>query len=312
MKDADKYTLLAFLALSGAWLYVRRRDKMLREMDIEDKYMSNPEQIKTVLSKKMRRPVLWVFIDYKYNSMKWASFYSRSNTNMNVSFVDMTVESIINQCSESFNICLINDKSFAHLLPNWETDFISHVGEPLQDKVRYYGMISLLHKYGGLLVPSSFLCLKDLEPLYRISNQTGKPIVFQDKNRNVNPRFIGTTAENELIGEYKRYLKRNMTRDYTDESNFLGDDSKWPMRRVSDDTIKCVHGEVIDLVTKEGNPVEVTDIVSINTIEFEPKENLYGIHLPLCELLKRKEYKWFCYLSRSELLSSKTCIAKYF
>ena len=311
MGNANTYTLLAILALIGAWLYVRRRDKMLREMDIEDKYMSDPEEIKKVLSKKLRRPILWIFIDYKYNSMKWASFYSRANTNMNVPFVDMTVESIINHCSESFNICLINDKSFAKLLPEWETN-LSFVGEPLQDKIRYYGMVSLLHKYGGLMVPSSFLCLKDLEPLYRICSQTGKPIVFQDKNRNINPRFIGCNSEDKLMAGFKSYLERNKLRDYTDESNFLGDDAKWLMRRVGNDDIKCVHGEVIGVVTKNGHPVDVQDIVSINTTEFEPKENLYGIHLPLCELLKRKEYKWFCYLSDDEILSSKMCVAKYF
>jgi hypothetical protein len=311
MKSADTYILLAIFALIGAWLYVRHRNKLLKEMDIEEKYMSNPEDIKAVLSKKLRRPILWIFIDYKYNSMKWASFYSRSNTNMNVPFVDMTVESIINHCSESFNICLINDKSFAKLLPEWKTD-ISFVGEPLQDKIRYYGMISLLHKYGGLLVPSSFLCLKDLEPLYRISSQTQKPIVFQDKNRKINTRFIGAEADDKILTEYKSYLERNLSRDYTDESNFLGDDSKWLMRRVREDTVKCVHGEVIGVITREGEPIDVQNIVSINTILLEPKENLYGILMPLSELLKRKEYKWFCYLSEGEVLTSKTCVAKYF
>ena len=73
MESANTYTLLVILALVGAWLYVRHRNKMLKEMDIEEKYMSNPEEIKAVLSKKMRRPILWIFIDYKYNSMKWAS-----------------------------------------------------------------------------------------------------------------------------------------------------------------------------------------------------------------------------------------------
>lgn len=311
MESANTYTLLVILAFVGAWLYVRHRNKMLKEMDIEEKYMSDPEEIKAVLSKKMRRPILWIFIDYKYNSMKWASFYSRANTNMNVPFVDMTVESIINHCSESFNICLINDKSFAKLLPEWKTD-LSFVGEPLQDKIRYYGMISLLHKYGGLMVPSSFLCLKDLEPLYRISLQTRKPIVFQDKNRNINTRFIGVEVEDEVITEYKSYLERNLSRDYTDESNFLSDDAKWLMRRVANDTVKCVHGEVVGVITSEGHPVEVQDIVSINTILLESKENLYGILMPLCELLKRKEYKWFCYLSEGGILTSKTCVAKYF
>ena len=307
----NTYVILAIITLAGAWLYVRHRNKLLREMDIEEKYMSNPEDIKSLLSKKMRRPILWIFIDYKYNAMNWSSFYSRSNRNMNVPFINMTVESIINSCYESFNICIINDKSFSKLLPEWKTD-ISFVGEPLQDKIRYYGMISLIEKYGGLVVPSSFLCLKDLEPIYRISSQTKKPIVFQDKNRNIDTRFIGAEVDNEVITEYKNYLVRNLSRDYTDESNFLNDNSKWIMQYVGNDLIKCVHGEIIGVITKDGKPIEVQDILSINTIELDTKDNLYGINIPLNELLKRKEYKWFCYLSENEILKSNICISKYF
>ena len=292
----NTYVVLAIVALAGAWLYVRHRNKMLKEIDIEEKYMSNPEEIKNILSKKIRRPILWIFIDYKYNAMRWSSFASRSSNNMNVPFVNMTVESIINKCCESFNICLINDKSFEKLIPNWNTN-LSKVGEPVQDKLRYYGMVSLIENYGGLMVPSSFLCLKDLDPLYRIIAQTQKPVVFQDNNRNIDTRFIGAAADDEIISEYKNYLVRNLSRDYTDESNFLNDNSKWLMRRVNSDSIKCVHGEVIGVISKDGSPIDVQDIVSINRIDFEKKENLYGINIPLKELLKRKDQKWFCYFT---------------
>jgi hypothetical protein len=307
----NSYVVLAIVALMGAWLYVRHRNKMLKEIDIEEKYMSNPEEIKNVLSKKLRRPILWIFIDYNYNAMNWSSFSSRSSNNMNVPFVNMTVESIINKCCESFNICLINDKSFGKLIPNWSTN-LSSIGEPVQDKLRYYGMISLIENYGGLMVPSSFLCLKDLEPLYRIIAQTQKPVVFQDNNRNIDTRFIGAAADDEVIRDYKNYLVRNLSRDYTDESNFLNDNSKWLMRRVNKDSIKCVHGEVIGVITKDGNSINVQDIVSINTIDFETKENLYGINIPLKELLKRKDQKWFCYLTENRILESNMCIANYF
>lgn len=306
----NTYIILAVLAIIGAWLYVRHRNKITK-IDIQDKYMSDPTEIKALLAKKLRRPVLWIFIDYKYNAMKWSSFFSRSSTNMNIPFIDMTVESIINHCSKHFNICLINDNSFAQLLPEWSTN-LSMIGDPLKEKVRRCGMISLLCEYGGMMVPSSFLCLKNLEPLYRICLQTHKPVVFENNKRQPNPDFIGCLAGDMVMNEYKSYLQRNLSRDYTDESCFLGDDSKWLATRVTNDKVKIIHGGIIGVLTKNSHPIEVQDIVSINTINYESKENLYGIHVPLCELLKRKEYKWFCYLSDHDILGSKLCIAKYF
>lgn len=307
----NTYIILAILAIICGWLYVRNKNKMIREMNIEDKYISEPTEIKSILAKKIRRPILWIYIDYRYNSMNWSSFFSRSNTNMNVPFIDMTVESIINHCTEHFNICLINDKSFAQLLPNWNTD-LTIIGDPLRKKLTHYGMISLLHKYGGLLVPSSFLCLKNLETLYRICLQTHKPLVFENCKKQPNPDFIACLAGDDTINDYKNYLERNLSRDYTNESYFLADDNKWLSRRVENDKIKYIYGGSIGVLKKDGTSVEVQDILSINTVDYEKKENLYGIHLPLCELMKRKEFQWFCYLSSDDILNSRLCIAKYF
>lgn len=305
------YTLLIILAIIGSFLYVRHRNKLLREMKIEDKYLSKSEDIKKILQRKLRKPILWIHIDYKYNAMNWSSFFSRSNSNMNTPYINMTVESIINSCSESFNICVINDSSFEQLLPNWNTD-LSRIGDPLKEKIRYFGMISLIQEYGGLLVPSSFLCLKDLESLYRICCQTQKPVVFENSDRTPNPLFIGSNSQNETLGEYLQYLERNLSRDYTDESCFLRDDRKWLNRRVQNDTIKNVHGEIIGTITSDGNPVDVQDIVSINKINFESCENLHGILIPHKELRKRTQLNWFCYLSEADILKSKLCIANYF
>ena len=77
----------------------------------------------------------------------------------------MTIKSIINHCGDDFNICLIDDESFTKLLPSWDIN-VSRMAEPMKSQYRELGMARLLEIYGGLVVPNSFLCIKNLKPFY--------------------------------------------------------------------------------------------------------------------------------------------------
>jgi len=314
-----KQSVIIFLLLIILFLFSRYYNKQQRihTPQIESHHMTDPIKIREYLQQRFRKPVIWIHIDYDYNAMNWSSFFSRGNFDMNIPYINLTVESIINKCSKSFNICIVNDKTFKYLLPNWNTD-LSRVGDPLKCKIRYYGLISLLCEYGGMLVPSSFLCLQDLKPIYNICKQTDKPITFEGRNNNYNndipvtTSFIGCNIGDNMMTDYKNYLERNLSRDYTDESMFLNDNSKWIKLRVIDNKIKCLNGQLIGIRDNKNNEMRVQNIVQTTPIELIDKENLYGILIPNKELLKRKEYKWFCYLSKEELATSNMDIKKYF
>ena len=62
------------------------------------------------------RPKLWIHTTYEYNSRKWKSFESRSSTDLNQPYIHLTIRSIVNQCGDDFNICLIDDDSFSQLI----------------------------------------------------------------------------------------------------------------------------------------------------------------------------------------------------
>ena len=66
------------------------------------------------------RPKLWLHTKYEYNARKWKSFGSRSSTDLNQPYVHLTIKSIINHCSDDFNVCLIDDDSFSQLIPGWK------------------------------------------------------------------------------------------------------------------------------------------------------------------------------------------------
>ena len=147
------------------FLYRRLEDKRIREEDKEDydniqKYLLNDNDLDS-----SKKPILWIHIPYEYNSRNWLSFGSRSSLDLNQPYLYLTMKSIIDKCSESFRVCIIDDKSFDKLIPNWNIN-MSRFGNPVSCKIRTLAMTQLLQKYGGLVVPPSFLCFQDLITMY--------------------------------------------------------------------------------------------------------------------------------------------------
>lgn len=108
------------------------------------------------------RPKLWIHSKYEINSRKWKDFYSRNTTDLNQDYIHLTIKTIINHCGEDFNICLIDDDSFGKLLPNWDVDLMN-MAEPRKSNYRAMGMAQLIYVYGGMTLPNSFVCLKNLK-----------------------------------------------------------------------------------------------------------------------------------------------------
>ena len=75
------------------------------------------------------------------------------------------IKSIINKCGSDFNICLIDDSTFSKLIPGWTTDF-STLADPIKSNIRNLALARLLYNYGGFLIPSSFICLRNMFSLY--------------------------------------------------------------------------------------------------------------------------------------------------
>jgi len=314
MLDVNYLYIFILLIVSG-FLYRRFMDKYdehdeLRQYKLIKKYLLNDSALAT-----SRKPIIWIHIPYEINARSWDSFYSRNNTNLNQPYQYLSIKSVVDKCSKSFNICLIDDNSFNVLVPGWDTD-LSYVGSPLKEKMRHLGMINLIYHYGGIMVPSSFLCLKNLDSLWNSGTDAESVFVCENKsNSNTNvflpdPSFIGATKNNETINKYRSFLERNVSRDYTSESIFLDDNNKWCHQSVSKNEMRLISGEMIGTKTESGSLVRIEDLVGRDFIDFNDK--MYGIYIPAKELLSRTAYNWFCYLKECEILSSDMIISKYF
>ena len=309
MVSLNKVAIIIITLLLG-FLYRRYVEKEERNQKLCDLYIINRE-----LLTKNGKPILWIPVPRQHNARKWSSFYSRSSDNLNVPYLYSAIKSIIEKCGVSFQICMIDDDSFGKLLPNWLPE-LEKLGDPLKEKVRYLGMIELLHYYGGILVPPSFLCKRDLFPIWEdMQEYDGKPFVTESVNYNsssrfaANPYFLGANPECPVMKEYADYLSILISKDYTSESVFLNDLSKWCARRCAMGKMDCLDAELVGAKSVKGNAI-VTEMF----FEEEPQDlnnESYGVIIPHEQIEKRTNLNWVCYLDSDELVKMNNNFGKY-
>ena len=98
------------------------------------------------------RPKIWIHTEYKINSRKWKDFYSRNTTDLNQPYIHLTIQSIIDHCSNDFHICLIDDETFSKLIPEWDIK-VSILAEPLKSVLREIALVKLEGIRKRLLLP---------------------------------------------------------------------------------------------------------------------------------------------------------------
>jgi hypothetical protein len=267
---------------------------------------------------KSKKPIMWIYTPYEYNSRDWLSFGSRSSYNLNQPYLNLCVRSIIKHCDKSFTICIIDDNSFAKLIPGWNID-LSMVGDPIVSNIRQLAMSKLIYNYGGISVPISFLCFKDLIDMYERGTNSDKMFVCENVNTNISATnnqfypdttFFGAKKKNEQLNSFIEYLQRIISSDYTAQSEFLGNFDKWANKMVNKKQINMIPGTDVGTKTIDNNPVLVDDLLSDDYIKFY--DGMYGIWIPSETILKRRNYEWFARLSNEQIFQSKFILAKYF
>ena len=312
-------TYVPLLVILGAVMFLNNRytDKLNREKNIEDysaiqKYLLTDSDLGDE-----KKPILWIPINYEYNSRNWLSFGSRSSFELNQPYLYLTVKSIISQNEDSFHICMIDDKSFSKLLPEWSIDMTT-ISSPVSDYIRTMGLTKLVYKYGGIIVPPSFLCMKDLSEMYKVGSSNHKMFICENVDRNVTSshhdfspdiRFMGAEKECISVKELIDFMQRTISSDYTSQLEFLGEFDRWCDYRIRKQQINLIDGKLIGTKTMDNTPILVDDLLSNEYIDLYPQT--YGIYIPATEILNRRHYEWFARLSAKQVLESKIIISKY-
>lgn len=311
------YIILFSILIVLGILYKKFEDKRLKEEDeysyqAIQKYLLDDETLA-----KSKKPILWIHIPYEYNSRKWQSFGSRSSHELNQPYLYLTVRSIINHCDNDFTICIIDDNSFKKLMPEWNVN-MDIVSDPILSNVRKLGLMKLLYKYGGLMCPVSFLCIKDLMGLYNKGTRSDKMFVCETVDRNItsttfdfypNLMFCGAPKECEMVKSLIDFISRTISSDYTAESVFLGEFNRWINKRIENGQINMINGIEIGTKTPHNKTILVDDLLSNSNLDIY--KNAYGILIPAREILTRRNYEWFSRLSVKQVLQSNTILGNY-
>jgi len=264
-----------------------------------------------------RKPFLWIHIDYEVNARNWSSWGSRNSTHLNQPYMYLCIRSIVEQCGGSFNVVLLDDAAFSRLLPTW-TIQVQNMPFPLKQHLRDLAMAKVLHKYGGLTVPASFICLKDLKPVFSgLLKDAGKtmfagefvarsdtPVAFFPDSA-----LMGCTKESPVMQQYIAYLEPLVTSDYTNEYEILSQNDRWLYKQLIADQMSLLRGTLIGTKTTDGKPVLIEELLGEEDVEFD--KAAYGIYIPADQILNRLAFQWFARLSPRQVLTSNTVVGKY-
>jgi hypothetical protein len=311
------YIILAIIIIALGILYQKYCEKQsliipgdsYEEMK---KYLLNESSLA-----KSKKPILWIHVPHEYNARDWLSFGSRSSFELNQPYLYLTVRSIIKQCDQSFYICIIDDKSFANLIPGWNID-LSLISDPLLANIRQLAMAKLIYNYGGVNVPISFLCARDLIGLYEKGTNGETMFVCENVNMNItsttdlfycDANFMGAKKNNAVLNEYIDFMQRIVSDDYTAQSKFLGDFDRWCNKRISLKRLRLIPGTDVGTKTVDEEPVTVDTLLSEDYINFYPK--MYGIWIPADQILSRRKFEWFARMSPQQIFQGNFILAKY-
>jgi hypothetical protein len=235
MKSFTNLFILFFILIVLGILYKKFEDKRIREENKDNYDAIQKYLLDGVNLGKSKKPILWIHIPYEYNSRHWLNFGSRSSLDLNQPYLYLTVKSIINNCDESFTICIIDDNAFQKLIPGWKINMTT-ISDPILKNMRTLGLTKLLYIYGGMICPVSFLCIKDLINLYNKGIRGEKMFLCQLTDRNItssefdyypNISFCGAPKECETVMKLCDHIQRTISYDYTSESVFTGNFNRW-------------------------------------------------------------------------------------
>lgn len=311
------YIILVIIIIALGILYQKYCEKQYRMMPGDSyeeirKYLLNESSLA-----KSKKPILWIHVPHEYNSRDWLSFGSRSSFELNQPYLYLTVRSIIKNCDQSFYICIIDDNSFANLIPDWNID-LSLIADPILSNIRQLAIAKLIYAYGGVSVPISFLCFKDLIGLYENGTNGDTMFVCENVCENItsttdmfcpDARFFGAKKNNDILREYIDFMQRQISADYTAQTEFLGDFDRWCNKKISLKRMRLIPGTDVGTKTVGEEPITVDTLLSEEYIHFYPK--MYGIWIPADQILKRRKFEWFARMSPQQIFQGNFILAKY-
>jgi len=289
--------------LYNKWDFKNKENDVINEYDLVNKFLlGNLDKSK---------PYLWIYVS---NNHKPVYYKSEISEYIKSFYIELCVRSIIKNCGDSFNVVLINDDSINKLLPDWSVD-MRMLDDPIKNNVRQLAISKILLKYGGLVVPESFICKKNMICLY---NEYCKKsfIVFEKYdcnnsnlkvNYNCSNKFMGSCKSNEELYGYIRHLEYILSTDNTSNVVFQDSINKYLDDLSNRQGVLLLNGRLIGIKDKNNEFISIEDLFSDKFIDCS---DVYGIYLMNEEIQKRTKYNWLLDANITSLKESNLYICK--
>jgi hypothetical protein len=292
------------------------------EYDLIKKYLLNESPLYG-----KNKPKIWIHTTYEIDARNWNTFSDHNSTNKNQPYIELTIQSIINHCALDFNILLINDETFLKLIPHWKWGNMSNIADPEKKNIRQYGLLKLLYFYGGIIVPNSFICFKNLESLFKptpfVVETINKTLFDSGKTFCPSIKFIGVRNKRDL--SIKKIIDELFSENMFEN---IPNNKKWEMIGMENDIVgksnniisKYIKnenwflwsGDLFGIKTsKDGNPILIEDLMEDDYLDLP--SNMYGILVDSDELMRRNKYNWLTYIKAdsNNLLNGCNILSKY-
>ena len=283
-----------------------------------DLIKNNPFADKNLLKRGMDKPVIWLYYDTSdVNSRQWADFGARSSRALNMPFLNLCYETIVNQNKDEYRIEAIGGLSgVAELLGGWDQlppglrDPISPVNEAEINYIR----AAILSKFGGLWLSPYSVSLKGFGKLPEDKSVffgTDLDETYAGPNGTTVPGFRAIWSPYPNHPMFKEWANVAYTRIAQKRGgDQIRHDEKWDFVRFTTEYVGT--GIIVDpavegMRKKDGKRIQLEDLLATGTDGKLPFDlNAYTIYVPFPwpELRDREIFGWFLRMSENQIMDS--------
>ena len=95
----------------------------------------------------------------------------------------------------------------------------------------------------------------------------------------------------DMMKQYTSYLEQLASTDFTDESIFLGNASRWCKSEIDKNNIKLIKCEMLGAVDTDKQLITIERLLGSSYVDI--CADAAGLYIPEKEILSRIAYKWF-------------------
>lgn len=284
--------------------------------------MQNMFRDKNLLEKGMNLPVIWLYYDTSdVNSRWWADFGARSSRVINVPFLNLCYQTIVDCNKNVYRVEVISGLTdAAQRLGGWE-----EMPRFLQNPLATVGPAELnwlraefLSRFGGLWVAPSVICLKPfplLEPGVLTFYGTDRDESYSGRAGTTVPGFqvMGVLEPNDPRMRAWADAAFAVLEEGGGGKQIRGD-AKWNYVAYATGKTSVLAKEEVSRKSN-GKRIELEDLLAAGqdgALPFTVSEEGVYVLIPWREIQDRRNFGWFLRMSEDQILDSDLAISELF